>query len=127
MELVAVVVVLALLEYSYFGLLVGRARMKYGIEAPATTGDPVFERYFRVQMNTQESLIMFLPGMLLFGYYVSATVAAILGVVWIVGRILYQISYVADPKKRGPGFMLSFLANIVLVLGGGIGALGNLL
>ncbi|MFM1895727.1 MAG: hypothetical protein RLZZ385_801 [Pseudomonadota bacterium] len=127
MELVAIVVVLALLVYTYFGLLVGRARMKYGIEAPATTGDPIFERYFRVQQNTQESLMMFLPGMFLFGTYSSPSIAAALGLVWIVGRILYQISYVADPKKRGPGFMLSFLPNVILVLGGGIAALTNLL
>lgn len=123
MEIVTFVVMLALLLYVYFGLLVGRARMQYGIHAPATTGDPIFERYFRVQQNTQESLMLFLPGMLMFGTYGNPTVAAGLGVVWIVGRLMYQVSYVADPAKRGPGFMVSFLANVILVLGGGVAAL----
>lgn len=122
MEIVTFVVMLALLLYVYFGLLVGRARMQYGIHAPATTGDPIFERYFRVQQNTQESLMLFLPGMWMFGTYGNPLVAAGLGVVWIVGRLMYQVSYVADPAKRGPGFMVSFLANVILVLGGGVSA-----
>ncbi len=127
MELVAIVVVLALIFYMVTAMLVGRARGKYGIEAPATTGDPIFERYFRVQQNTQESLMLFLPGMALFTHYVSANVAAGLGVIWIVGRILYLRSYVADPKARGIGFMLSFVPCIILVIGGGVGALRNML
>lgn len=127
MELVAIVVVLALIFYVVTAMLVGRARGKYGIEAPATTGNPIFERYFRVQQNTQESLMLFLPGMFLFTYYGSANVAAGLGVIWIVGRILYLRSYVADPKARGIGFMVSFVPNIILVIGGGVGALRNML
>lgn len=127
MEPAAIVIVLALLEYQVFSMLVGWARGKYGVEAPATTGHPLFERYFRVQMNTQESLMLFLPGMVLFGYYYNANYAAVLGLVWIVGRAIYLRAYVADPKKRGIGFMLSFLPNVILVIGGGIAAARNLL
>ncbi|MEX2130426.1 MAG: MAPEG family protein [Pseudohongiellaceae bacterium] len=126
MEPVAVVIMLALIEYTVFGMLVGWARGKYSIEAPATTGHPVFERYFRVQMNTQESLMMLLPGLVLFGFYYNANYAAILGLVWIVGRIVYLRAYVADPKKRSLGFMLSFVPNVILVIGGGIAALMNM-
>lgn len=127
MEPVAIVIALALVEYAVFGMLVGMARGKYGVEAPATTGNPVFERYFRVQQNTQESLMLLLPGMTIFGFYYNANYAAILGLVWIVGRIIYLRGYVADPKKRGLGFMLSFVPAVILVIGGGIAALLNIL
>jgi len=78
MEFVAIVAVLALMQYIYFAVLVGQARGKFGVNGPAVTGHPVFERYFRVQMNTLELLIALLPGLWLFAYYVSPTWAAIL-------------------------------------------------
>jgi len=122
MPQVVIVIAVALLQYLFFGMLVGRARMQYKVEAPATTGHPVFERYNRVHQNTQESLIMFLPGMTMFGFYASANVACLLGVVWIVGRIIYLRSYLKDPASRGLGAMLSFIPNIILVVGGAIAA-----
>ncbi|MCK6370417.1 MAG: MAPEG family protein [Gammaproteobacteria bacterium] len=123
MALVHVVIALAVIELFVFALLVGRARVKYGILAPAVSGHPVFERYYRVHYNTLEQLVCFIPGMLLFATYVSAPVAAGLGLVFIVGRILYLRGYVADPKKRGAGFGISALPVIVLLLGGLGGAL----
>lgn len=122
MELVVIVIAIALVEYSVFGMLVGRARMLYKVEAPAMTGDPVFERYNRVHQNTQESLMLFLPGMVMFGYYANAGIAVILGLVWVIGRVIYLRAYVKDPKSRGLGFGLSFLPNVVLVVGGAIAA-----
>jgi uncharacterized MAPEG superfamily protein len=122
MELIAIVVALALIEYMVFALLTGRARVKYGVAAPATVGHPIFDRYFRVQMNTLEQLIVFVPAVFLFGRYVSAPIAAALGVVYILGRILYFVGYVADPAKRAPGFLTSYLATVLLVLGGLAGA-----
>lgn len=122
MELVAIVIGVALLEYSYFGLLVGKARGQYGIDAPATSGDPIFERYHRVQQNTLEQLVLIIPGMVMFASYVSVDVSAGLGVVYIIGRIIYLKSYVADPKKRSMGFALSWLPAIILVIGGLVGA-----
>ena len=127
MQQVVIVIALALILYVVFSMLVGRARMKYNVEAPATTGDPIFERYFRVQQNTQESLVLFLPGMFMFGVYSNPNIACILGLIWIVGRILYLRSYVKDPKSRGMGFMLSFLPNVILVIGGAVGAAGQIL
>jgi uncharacterized membrane protein YecN with MAPEG domain len=117
MELVAVVILLALLQFVAFAFLVGGARGRYKIEAPATTGHPVFERYFRVQQNTLEQLVVLVPSMWLFGSYVSPIWAATLGVVYMVGRIVYLQGYVKDPKKRGAGFGLSFFPMIVLALG----------
>ncbi len=127
MEFVAIVAVLALLQYILFAMLVGQARGKYGVNGPAVTGHPVFERYFRVQMNTLELLIAFLPALGLFAYYVSPLWAAMLGGLYLVGRFLYLKSYVADPAKRGLGFGLSLLPILVMLVGGLIGAVLALL
>jgi glutathione S-transferase len=127
MEVVAIVAALALLEYSVFVMLCGRARGRSGVAAPSTTGDPLFERYFRVQANTLEQLVVFLPGLVLFAVYVSEPAAAALGGIFILGRALYARAYVTDPARRGPGFSLTLLANGVLVAGGLIGAIVRLL
>jgi glutathione S-transferase len=118
MELVAIVILLALLQYVVFAMLVGRARGRYQVEAPATTGHPVFERHFRVQQNTLELLVVLIPSLWLFGEYVSARWAAILGAVYLLGRVLYLTSYIADPKKRSAGFGLSFLPILVMLVVG---------
>jgi glutathione S-transferase len=123
MNFVSVVAVLALIEYMVIGLQTGRARQTYGVKAPATTGDPMFERYYRVQHNTLEQLVIFLPALFLFARYVSPVVAGLLGLVFIAGRALYARGYIADPQMRGPGFLVSFSANALLVLGALIGAL----
>jgi glutathione S-transferase len=117
MAWVTIVAVLALIQYTVFGALVGKARMTYKVEAPAVHGDPVFERYYRVHMNTLESLVMFLPSLFLFANYVDANIAAGLGVVFIVGRLLYARAYIKDPKSRGLGYMLTFLPSVILALG----------
>jgi len=127
MAMVHVVIALALLEFFAFGALVGRARIRYGVEAPAVTGHPVFERYYRVHYNTMEQLACFVPGMLLFGHYASSRGAAILGVVFIIGRIVYLRGYVSEPRKRAAGFGLSALPVVVLLAGGLWGALVQLL
>jgi glutathione S-transferase len=117
MEVVAVVIVLALLEYVVFGMLVGRARGRYGVKAPAVTGHEIFERYFRVHQNTLELLVVFVPAIWLFGAYVSPTWAALLGLVFVVARVLYLQGYVRDPAKREVGFGLSVLPVMVLLVG----------
>jgi uncharacterized membrane protein YecN with MAPEG domain len=122
MKFVILVAAIALLEYVYFGFLVGRARTRYGVAAPAVTGDPIFERYHRVHQNTLENLVIFLPGLWLFATYVNATVAALLGMVFIVGRAIYARLYVKDPPRRSAGVMLSFPIGLILLIGGVIGA-----
>jgi uncharacterized membrane protein YecN with MAPEG domain len=117
MQPVAFVILLALLEYVAFGMLVGRARGKYGVNAPATAGHPVFERYFRVHYNTLEQLVVFVPAMWLYGTYVSPSWAAGLGLVYIAGRLAYLLGYVADPRKREIGFGLSALPLLILLFG----------
>lgn len=120
--LTALVVCLALVLYFILAGQVGWARGKFNVMAPAITGHPEFERIFRVQQNTLESLIMFLPGIWLFSQYVSALWAAGIGLVWLIGRVMYALAYRADAAKRGPGFGISALASAVLVLGALIGA-----
>lgn len=123
MEPIAIVTAVALLQYIYFTVNVGRARGKSGIKAPAMTGDPVFERTLRVQQNTLEQLVAFLPALWLFGYYVSPLIGAGLGAGFIVGRFVYATGYVADPSRRGAGFLIGILALFALLLGGLAGAL----
>jgi uncharacterized MAPEG superfamily protein len=117
MELLAIVTAVALLEYMYISFQVGAARGKYGVEAPATTGHESFERVYRVQQNTVEQLVVFLPALWMFGTLGSAPAAAGIGAVFILGRAIYLVTYVADPAKRTVGFGLGFLANLALVIG----------
>lgn len=114
---VAIVSLLALLTYFWMGLQVGRARQKTGIAAPAMAGDPLLERSIRAHHNTLEWLPLFLVPLWLFALYWSDLVAAGVGVVWIVGRVLYQLGYVKDPAKRELGFLIQALAVAVLLFG----------
>ncbi len=120
--LVMLVALAAVGLYGWTGFRVGRGRYKYGIHAPAMTGSPEFERLVRVQMNTLEWLPMFLVGLWAFAATVEPRVAAAIGVVWLLGRLLYAVSYAKDPAKRAPGFLIQAAACTVLLLGGGVGA-----
>ncbi|MBL8543572.1 MAG: MAPEG family protein [Hyphomonadaceae bacterium] len=113
----ALVTLIALIVYFIMAAAVGRARVKYNVPAPATAGDPVFERYFRVHMNTLEWLPIFLPSLWLFAAYRGDQLAAAIGGVWIVGRLLYMALYVRDPKLRSAGFGLQALAALWLLVG----------
>jgi glutathione S-transferase len=127
MPYVDIVTALALLQFIVFGFKVGGARGRYGVKAPAITGNEVFERHFRVQQNTLELLIAFVPGLYLFSRYFSPLIAAALGVVYLIGREVYAVSYVKEPAKRSAGFGMSFLPTVILVLGGLFGAARQLI
>jgi uncharacterized MAPEG superfamily protein len=127
MELVILVTCLALIQYVFFSINVGRARVKYSVRAPAMTGNPVFERYLRVQENTLEQLIIFIPVQFMFAYvaenlqWYGYEIAAALGVVWLIGRTLYARSYVKDPMGRSVGFMLTIMPSMLLLGGAVVG------
>jgi glutathione S-transferase len=123
MSLVHIVVGLALAQFLFFCMAVGKARGTYKIAAPATTGNEMFERYFRVQMNTLEMLVVFLPSILLFGQYLGAYVAFALGLLYLIGRMIYFTSYVKDPKSRSLGYGLSALPVVILLAGALFGAI----
>ncbi|HLZ02970.1 MAG TPA: MAPEG family protein [Bradyrhizobium sp.] len=113
----ALVTLLAALFYFYTSTRVARARIKYGVKLPAISGNADFERVFRVQMNTLEWLPIFLPSLWLFAIYISDWGAALVGAVWIIGRIVYMIGYTEAVPKRSPGFFIQALACTVLLLG----------
>ncbi|MCZ6830414.1 MAG: MAPEG family protein [Gammaproteobacteria bacterium] len=127
MELLALVTVLIAMEYFFLAVMVAKSRSATGISAPSTIGDEKFERVFRVQQNTMEQLIIFFPALWIFGYYVQAEIGAALGVVFLIGRIVYARGYVQDSSKRGPGFVIGSLALLALMLGGLAGVVISLL
>jgi len=116
MSLLVLITVLALLQFMFFAGLVSRARGRYGVPAPAMSGHEIFDRYFRVQMNTLELLVMFLPALWLASLYTAPLWTSLLGVIYLIGRMVYLAGYVADPRKRGPGYVLSVLPILVLLL-----------
>lgn len=121
-HLTALVTCLAILFYLFSGVQVSRARVAFGIKAPATSGHPDFDRVFRVQMNTLEWMPIFLPSLWLFAIYIGDLYAAVLGLIWIAGRVLYLTGYSQAATKRGMGFAVQALAGIVL-WGGALGAI----
>jgi uncharacterized membrane protein YecN with MAPEG domain len=122
------VIVLALVLYYATIVLCGRARGKYGVPAPATAGNVGFECAYRVQMNTLEHLVPFLPALYLFSRLINPMLGAVLGGIWLLGRLLYVIGYVPDkPGRRAPGFAISVIALIALTLGAGWGAIKGIM
>lgn len=116
MEYATIIVLLALAEYIWFTGRVGGTRVKYDIEAPACTGNQIWERMFRVQQNTLEQLIIFIPATYAFAWYVSPLWALLPGATFLIGRLVYAPAYVNDPTKRTLGLVLTFFSNIALVL-----------
>ena len=117
------IVLLALLQYLVFTARVGLARGKYKVDAPACDGDENWNRLFRVQQNTLEQLIIFIPACYAFSFYLSELWVLLPGFVFILGRFIYSSEYIKDPKSRTPGMALTLLSNVVLVLGALFGLL----
>lgn len=117
-ELLTIVTLLALFEFVWLGTRVGMARGKFGVSAPATTGNEEFERHYRVHYNTLEQLVLFIPSLWAFGYYVGQFWAAGLGAIYLIGRVIYALAYVKDPASRGLGMLLSVIPCYVMLLGG---------
>ena len=127
MAYVTMIVLLALVQYLYFGVAVGRARGRHGINAPAVSGDEVFERFFRAHQNTLEQLVVFIPSIYACGYYANEMLAVAGGVVFLIGRTWYFRNYIRDPASRGGGTIVTMLASITLLVAGLIGALRSIL
>jgi glutathione S-transferase len=133
--LVALVTLLSLALFFWMGADVARARARFGVPAPAVSGHPEFERYFRVQANTLEGIVLFLPCLWLFALTIDGLrgsdlgdkIGAALGLVWIIGRVIYMRSYVRDPASRGLGFGVQALASMLLLIGSLVAILWGLL
>jgi glutathione S-transferase len=117
LPLTALVTLLICLLLFAAGINVGRARGLYGIKAPAVTGHEMFERAYRIQMNTLENAVLVLPALWLYASFIGDRGAAAMGGVWLLARIWYAIAYQKDPAKRGPAFGLSVLAFAGLAAG----------
>ena len=127
MSLVHLAILAVFVQYLWFSANVSRARGRYKIAAPATSGHPEFERVFRIHQNTLEALVVLVPAMMICAYEFDARLAAACGVVFIAGRELYRREYLGEPKSRTPGYALCAAAVIAAMLGGAWGALRHLL
>jgi len=122
MSLVNLLVVLAILQFVAFGWLVGSARARYGVAAPATSGNEHFERYHRVHMNTLELLICLIPGVWIASTYWHPWFVAAMIATYLIGRVIYFRAYIANPRKRSLGFGVSVLPILALLIAGAGGA-----
>ena len=125
--LTSLAIIVALLVYFGMGIVVGQARAKWNVPAPMPTGHPEFDKRNRVHINTLEQLALFLPAMFLAAPVLGDAITGGLGLLWSVGRIVYARGYYADPAKRGPGFGMTFLPTLVLMIAAGFGAVRTLL
>lgn len=122
MNYIHIVTLLALMQYFYFGFCVARARAKYGVYAPAVSGNEHFERAFRIQANTLEQMVVFLPALYIAAFYWNEILIAAIGAVYLAGRFLYRRAYTADPKTRAAGFLLTVAPTFILMAAGLAGA-----
>jgi len=125
MNYVELVAIFSVIQLVYFGILVGKARGKYGIKAPAVTGHEHFERAYRVQMNTIELMVAFLPSLFVAAKYWPQSYVAIVGFIYLIGRFIYWRSYTAAPETRGLGFAMSMGPILALIIGSMVAILRN--
>jgi len=116
-RLTALVTLLAIAFYFFTIMNVSRSRASTGVKVPATSGHPDFERAFRIQANTLEWMPIFLPALWLFAIYIGDAIAAGIGAIWIIGRVVYFLGYSKAAAKRGPGFAIQGIAAIALWAG----------
>ncbi len=120
-SLTGMVTALCLLMYFWTMRRTVQARNKHNVKPPQTTGPEAFERALRVQVNTTEQLVLFLPALWLFalalGSRLGDPAAAVVGLVFLVGRIVYAYGYSVASEKRLAGFLIGFIATVVAVLG----------
>ena len=127
MDWVIIVTVVALLQFSLFGIQVGAMRAKHGVKAPKSSGADEFERMHRVHYNTMEQLVTMLPLMWIFAHVVNPLWAAGFGAVFIVARFIYRAAYLKDPSSRSLGFTMTFLPSAVMAMWLLVNAVRNLL
>ncbi|MBD2208333.1 MAPEG family protein [Nostoc linckia FACHB-104] len=122
----SLITTLSLLLYFVITINVGRARAKYKILPPQMTGDANFERVLRVQQNTIEQIVLFLPALWIFSFYVNSLWGAVIGAIWLLGRVIYAWGYYQAAEKRMIGFVISTFSTVVLLLGALVGGILSL-
>ncbi len=121
MDLAYLAVMLMVVEYALFGTMVAIARSRYKVPAPATTGHADFERYFRVQQNTLEQLIVTIPALWIMALSLSPLWAALLGFLFVATRVFYAMGYYKSAQGRHWGFVAGSVATGGLVVGAFVG------
>ena len=116
MELLAIITVLILIQTLFFGFEVGKARGKYKIKAPAVSGAEMFDRHYRIHQNTIEQIVIFIPSLWLFGYFVHMNIGTGLGLLFLIGRFIFRSAYLKDPASREIGFIMGFLPIAICLL-----------
>ncbi len=116
MEAVVIITALALMQFFFFGIQASHTRGKAGLKAPVMTGTPELDRMCRVHVNTMEQLVLFIPTLWLYAYYVKPLWGAGFGVIYLIGRFVYRAAYLKDPGGRGPGFTMTFLPSAVMLI-----------
>jgi len=127
MEYIAIVTLLALMQFMLFSVQVGAMRVRHGVNAPATTGHPEFERMFRVQQNTMEQLVVFVPALWIYAHLVNPFWGAGIGIFFVIGRFIYRAAYLKDPASRSNGFTIGTLATAVLLIWSLVAAVKSLI
>jgi glutathione S-transferase len=112
----AAVTVLTAMVLYYTMFIVGRTRKTHNIWPPAMTGHPDVDRALRVQGNSVEQVVIFLPLLWVATLYFHGWIPAALGLVWCLGRVLYAVGYMKEANKRGPGFAIASLATLALLI-----------
>ena len=122
-----IIVLLAIVQFQYFGVAVGRARGRHEVKAPAVHGDEQFERFHRAHQNTLEQLIAFIPAIYACAYFSYEWLAIAGGIGYVLGRFIYFRSYIAEPARRGIGMIATMAASVLLIAAALIGAVRMLL
>lgn len=121
MQYIELIALLSVFQFFFFGFMTGQARRTSGLKAPAVTGHEGFERMYRVQMNSLEMIIIFLPALFISANYWSPLLISSIGMIYIVGRFIYWRAYVTDPATRSLGFMLTMIPTFLLIVLGLVG------
>ena len=115
--LTGLVTIITLIVYFWMAFKVGKARGTFNIPAPRMDGPDDFLRVLRVQGNTAENLLIFLPALWLFALTIGDLWAAAIGIFYPVGRVLYARGYYAAALKRSTGFTVGLASSTILLLG----------
>ena len=121
MKLTAWVTIAAVLMYVWVFANVGKARSMHKVAPPATDGPVEFLVALRVQANTVEQMIIFVPLLWLSAMYSGDMISAGFGAVWVIGRVVYALGYYQEPKKRSTGFMISSFGSVSLLISAMVG------
>jgi len=113
--------------YFFLSFTVSQGRRIYKIRSPLaeTEGPEKFQRFYRMQMSLLEQLVFHLPTLWVAAYAMDDVFAALIGLIWLFGRLLYAVRYYQKPNRRIKGYIISMIANIILLIGAMAGTIAS--